>query len=768
MIKLFISHAGTDTALANRLSADLRDFGHHVIVDTHDLTAGADIIDFMNKSIKSADYILIIVSPATEKARFQLAEKNASLMRDITNNENKCTFIRVNGADLGAIESSKRYIELQDPTEPLQYKNCLREIGEMIERESNSSSPARIIASAFELERKNPFKRIRAEYFEGTSDLMKVYAPPDPAKFAALEEQPPCFLEGPRGTGKSMLLLSLRARNYIQRQTSLSPHDKYNLFGIYLKLAPGVLCNTGIPSTTATTDSGDDDSSRKTSSRDLDLALQEILLCLAECLIGELSVCIHDTSLIHCTATIESTLSANLSKIIFRNRTSEPARSFSELHEMITDLRDEFSEYIRRTLIYGEIALLPIAHITIDTLRRMFSKTKEHLTQLADSKMIILLDEYENLLPHQQSVVNTIAKLGAPDYSVKVAKKIGMKDNSSTTLGQEFQEIHDYRRIVLVYDLSDPGQRGPYYSLLKQIVENIMISSNINYNDIATLLPSRDDLGLVPHDVQEHLDKLSARKNGVDTGSSSQCSSYYRLAAIYRSLHDSGRKKEFSGFNSLALVSSGVIRYFQEILGVAYHLTVGDTSPNESTHLTLPADKQSDAVHIISEHTLTTLSKNVEEHGETLKFLLLDLGACLRQKLLEHTSEPEAGRLTIKNAELLQQPEFATLLAILNLGVREGVFQTKEGRPAFRPKHTSDPQGVEFNVSRVLAPVLEISPRLRWRTCVDARHLLGLIQAQGDSRKSSLSTLLRSIVNSKTHDLLESEQVDQGGLFSTP
>ena len=56
------------------------------------------------------------------------------------------------------------------------------------------------------------------------------------------------------------------------------------------------------------------------------------------------------------------------------------------------------------------------------------------------------------------------------------------------------------------------------------------------------------------------------------------------------------------------------------------------------------------------------------------------------------------------------------------------MFQTREGLPAFKPKHGSDPQPTEFNISRVYAPVLQISPRLRWRTTLKCRHLQGLLQ----------------------------------------
>ena len=205
---------------------------------------------------------------------------------------------------------------------------------------------------------------------------------------------------------------------------------------------------------------------------------------------------------------------------------------------------------------------------------------------------------------------------------------------------------------------------------------------------------------------------------------------YYRQAAVYRVLlrrPGRHREKRFAGFAELALLGSGVIRYFQEFLSVAYHLTFG-AEPPPAGSLSLPPERQSKAVHVVSQHNLTTLSRNVERYGEELKYFLLDLGDCLRHKLLMNLSEPEAARVTIEDPEMLEQCPMATLKQVLAVGEREGVFQTREGLPAFKPKHGSDPQPTEFNISRVYAPVLQISPRLRWRTTLRCRHLQGLLQ----------------------------------------
>ncbi len=249
--------------------------------------------------------------------------------------------------------------------------------------------------------------------------------------------------------------------------------------------------------------------------------------------------------------------------------------------------------------------------------------------------------------------------------------------------------------------------------------------------------------------TSEEFEALSPAKQREKT-------TYYREAAIYRILYGPKGKrgeKRFSGLGDLAFLSSGVIRYFQEMLGVAYHLTY-NTAPPDSGAISLPSDKQSQAVYFVSEHNLTTLSRNVETYGEALKYLLLDIGDCLRHKLQKHSSEPEAARLTIEDPELLDQTGMAPLRRLLDVGVREGVFQTRAGRPAFKPKHGSDPQPSEFNICRIFAPVLQISPRLRWRTVVSCKALLGL--ATPEKRSQALQQLKSQLVTVKTKKKEES------------
>jgi hypothetical protein len=474
-----------------------------------------------------------------------------------------------------------------------------------------------------------------------------------------------------------------------------------------------------------------------------DVAAQELIIQIIESLFSELAYCIGNR-LITCDSYAERSLAEASDSLLFDTATDR-AISLEHLLDKLGDSHKRVAAFIRRRFIYSERPTVPVATFDLEQLKRVAKLVRRHIPAVKDSMFAILLDEYENLFPYQQRIVNGLVKLGPPDFSIKVAKKFASGDTSGTTTGQELQETHDYTRLPLVYDVENVDERRAYHDLLRHIITNIFRSEDLGVVDVNQLLPE-DATPEVPEDqlrreiaalckvTPEQFDAWSEDKRRDK-------STYYREAAVYRALRKPGGRrpdKRFAGFGQLAFVSSGVIRYFQEILSVSYHLTFGAEMP-PTGRLVLPAAKQSQAVHFVSQHNLTTLSRNVERHGETLKYFLLDLGDCLRHKLLVHTSEPEAARLTIEDPERLDGDDMRPLRQLLAIGAREGVFQTKEGLPAFKPKHRSDPQPSEFNICRIYAPALEISPRLRWRTEVKCNLLQALLST--DKRPQALRQL---------------------------
>ena len=368
-----------------------------------------------------------------------------------------------------------------------------------------------------------------------------------------------------------------------------------------------------------------------------------------------------------------------------------------------------------------------------DLVAEAIAAVKRYVHGLTEHSFVILLDEYENLYGFQQQIVNGLAKAAAPRFSIKIARKRSGNYPSSTPSGQEWQETHDYSTIDLVYNLADAHQRAAYLNLLRRFVENVVREELNGSVTLDGLLPTFDG----PEVAEERrLDSVAALNKVSRTEfdkwapkKRQEKITYYGTAAIYRCLRG-GQKKRFSGCEELAFVSSGVIRYFQEMLAVGYYLRTGEYKSGDAS-LVISPEMQNRAAHLVSAHNLTSLSRNVEGKGEALRFFLLDLGGCLRHKLLYHNSEPEAARVSLVDPERLGEDRMKDLRELLDAGVREGVFEVRDGLPGYLPRHSDEAQAVEYVICRMFAPVLGISPRARWRTATTCEELLQMINRGG-------------------------------------
>ncbi len=752
MRHIFISHAGADSEVAHRLYEDLRNAGHQARIDICELTLGDNSIRFMNDGIQNAHTIVILYSKHTPAAAWQKVEIDSAFWNEVQQEGGRCLIIRLDDTKIPPLLGPKVFETLAPDRG--NYMAVLEKLCQSVLPHETASS---LVASAFQHGTANPFRRVRAEFFEDLPHLLaEAFAPPESMKANALEEMKPCFLEGPRGTGKSMLLLSLRARNLASRKGA---RVISKIFGFYLKLTRGAVCNAGIGMAPGC-DPNHEDTLHMVQLTDA--FAQEITLCLLESLTSELTACLLEGHIV-CNASTERAVVRTLHGLI--SHSNDCPDSIEALMQAMAVAHRDLAEFMRRKFIYCEQVSIPIAGLDIDALKRAMKEIKKLLPELSETLFVILLDEYENLFPFQQRVVNTYVKLAAPDFSVKAAKKVGSHEISSTTLGQDLQEIHDYNRVRLVYDVEDANQFSAYFQLMSDITQRLLKVANMPPSPLPDLLPD-DNTIEVSEDVWfEELASLCnmTTKDFCLLAENEQANKkqYYGEAAVYRSLYGKGgrqKDKRFAGGRDLGFLSSGVIRYFLEFLGVAYYLKHGGETPS-ATSLSFESPIQTQAVHTVSRHYLTTLSRNVEKDGERLKYYLLDIGDCLRHKLLKHTSEPEAGRLTIVNPEVLEDQSFFELRRVLALAIREGVFQEREGRPAFKPKHRSDPQPAELTISRVYVPVLQISPRMRWRTNIKCEDLLGLWEPS--TRSASKREIMRKIAKNDYHP-----QLNLGGALS--
>ena len=715
LTRVFVSHAGPDYRIAQRLADDLRTYGHHITVDVDDLRVGDDVIRFMNEGIADADFILILHSKHTVEAINQGVEMDAAIWNEINQHGGQCIVVRLDDTPLPPLLGSKIFVLIEEGHED-SYATAL---DQLVDKIRGTEVDIRTVDEALFVDVGNPFRRTRAEYFKDDRDLLvRTFAPPDQSRLSKLEDMHPCILEGPRGTGKSMLLMSLRARNYLPGDDG---RPRHRIFGCYLKLTRGALTNV----LHLLQREGEFEAILKETSA------QEIFVYILESLLSELRFCaVHGV-----ITTTQDSLQALCRDLCELFDLDAPVASLDDLLTALSALHRGIASYLRKRFVYGQSTDVPTVAFDHGLVAETIAVIKSHIHAVHRHDFVILLDEYENLHEFQQVIVNGLAKAAAPQFSIKIARKRSAGYPSSTPFGQGWQETHDYSTIDLVYNLAEPHQRSAYMALLGRFVENVIRSELDQEATLESLLPPFEDEEI---GNDERLDAVATlckverpEFDGWAHEKRREKLVRYASAATYRSL--GGRRKRFATANELAFVSSGVIRYFQEILAVGYYLA--DLGRGTHTPPVIPPEMQSRAAHLVSAHNLTSLSLNVEGRGDALRYFMLDIGGCLRHKLLNHGSEPEAARLWLRDPERLSDDRMSDLRSLLDAGVREGVLERRGGVPGYLPRHSDDPQGVEYLICRMFAPVLGISPRARWRTettCEELRLLLdrgGRLQA---------------------------------------
>ena len=700
----------------------------------------------MNNAIADSHVILVIYSRHTQNASWQQLEINASIWNNVSQNGGKLIVLKYGKVAIPPLLGPRFYGDLDDTS----YDTTLQTLCTELAKQNSATSQ---IYEALREDSTNPFWRVRAEYFDEhiPALLSQAFSPPDAAKIQLIEQMKPCFLEGSRGTGKTMLLLSLRARILHTRNDSMKTIR--DLFGCYVRLDRGAFCNAGHQ-----TKSGElpDTIDSNTLIMITDLFSQELYIGILESLISEIAFCLHH-GVLELAAVEETGLVRSIEGALPASIQDPNALYFRDPISHFSNLRSSLSEYIRKKFIYREDTSVPFACFDLYLFTRVVAAVRSAVSFLSNSQITILLDEYENLLPYQKVVVNGLIKLGPPAFSVKISRKVGSDEVSGTTTGQELQEIHDYNRVSLIYSVDDDSDFSRYTDLLRNMVRKLPLGNGSGSLDLATLLPSAPSEQVAFEDVLDKVLELLRMKKAEFASLSSEEQlrkvSYYRQSAIFRCIYGTpGRrtKKHYSGYKELSFISSGVIRFFQEILGMAYYLQ-SHCEDGFTSHIS--PMYQSEAVHTVSTHNLAMLSRNIETYGEQLKYFLLDLGDCLRQKLLHHSSEPEAARIAISDPDLLRNERFRILRRLIGVGIKEGVFQQKPGRPGMRPKHVEDPQPVEINITRLFSPALEISPRLRWKSYVRCPELLGLLD-EGRRTESKREIIRRFLGRTASSDNL--------------
>ena len=163
-------------------------------------------------------------------------------------------------------------------------------------------------------------------------------------------------------------------------------------------------------------------------------------------------------------------------------------------------------EYVNRR-IFGENRDYEGVFLSVEDLKTICRSSIATYLTASETTVYFLLDEFENLLPFQKIVANSILKASeAGHYTVKIATKKAALTTSETLEGQEIEEPHDYSSVDVDYNLSDDQERRYYKQLLVTICSRILSHEGFDETEIAKLLePPLEWDGLKKEDLDNEM-----------------------------------------------------------------------------------------------------------------------------------------------------------------------------------------------------------------------------------------------------------------------
>lgn len=593
----------------------------------------------------------------------------------------------------------------------------------------------------------NPFLLVRAEDFNHNYPKLARLFQDTPEWDSIQSRTDNVFMEGGRGTGKSMFLRRLTAQATLAAKRLQDPNATFDeasvdYFGVYVKLTRGYY---------------DQFDSIETVNKGAGsiLAQHQLNIEIFDAFVDTLLWLVNEHGLPNLIGHLDS-VTEELGSLFPR---APEVHSLDDLQRVVVRFEQEqITTYYREGAFGRDASYQGSACETVGFLRKLSQVFRRRLFPTREIRLFLLIDEFETLVEIQQVALNTVMKMRLPDLTSKIAvRKAGRKTADTFTQGDPIQQPRDYIEIPLDYDVNV----AEYSKLLVGIAAKRLEYVRYPDTDIRQYLPEHDPEQEVPREQLESelriiWDSGQRRKEEIDP----EFRTNYELAATYRCLAKTGRRKYYCGFKQYVFLSSGITSNFIELCKYAFYFALSDQLPLREQPQ-IPWFLQTEAVYRVSQRLLATIDGNVPIVGSTLARLLVDIGSILRQRLLNHPSEPEANRLAVPDFDDLSHQRYSLLAEVIDGAIVWSVLHLEAPGQAFRPKRAVRPPNAELIINRIYCPALEISPRARWRVYVKLQELMGLVDSNlHDKTFQRLTRLLGSASGDSQAGLFEKRGVD--------
>lgn len=588
----------------------------------------------------------------------------------------------------------------------------------------------------------NPFSRVRAEQFKDDKLLARAFAEPMSSVYSLVKSLSPTVILGGRGSGKTTILKSMTPEILLIRYNKNSLRELkaqgINYFGFYFKLESGSLSIHDNDTITSVILRNNPDSytSQNYSKifeqverrefldpmirggvlRCRHISLQEMNLKILKAIIEYLqSVNDQGQRFMSISRSEESRVVEEILSLfgIF----DDSPKNFGTLLRVIDAELSKISRYLQEVVFSylnkQEASWVPT---TADFLDTAIGKLVHKIEELDGIQFYLLFDEFENLMWFQQEIINEWVKTSS-NFTVKVASKNNGIYSSDTIERQSLQQGHDIHTVQLDYDLTDVRDFSEYKDLLKRLSTNLLRIAGYRCTDIQYILSDPDFIEVPEEQIRAEIKHIrQTRRLKFSEDNFKKYKEKLEIAAVFRILRKEKRLKTYHGLSIFAYLSSGIIRAFLNLAGMAINFAE-ESKLNMSRDFHIPAETQSRAAFIVSKVWLERVPKqyNFGRNGSKMYELILDIGEILRRKLLKDPNEPETLAISIRNPDLLEDPSFSDLRHLLDKAVRESLLMERIESDTPLPKDPLKNKTRDFSLNRIYAPVLRLSYRTRWR-----------------------------------------------------
>ena len=399
------------------------------------------------------------------------------------------------------------------------------------------------------------------------------------------------------------------------------------------------------------------------------------------------------------------------------------------------------------------------------------------------------IDEYENLLDYQQSVVNTYIKHATPPLSYKVGvRKNGIRSRHTLDAYDVLNNPDDYAQIEIAeegfdyfakavaehrlqyarrQELPVPARLQDFLCDLSMAEEAELLGGDAVAAGVLRDLANADESELLEYFRAKPITDVYFLRYWEKTGSENLISlardwyenpekwatrlgNYGFASLFWLSVGRKGARirKYYAGERVLLTLAGGNIRYFLDLLDTSTNLQLAKEEGGEvadGRELVIEPQAQTVAAREVGRRRLNQLEGDAD-HGPQLKRLVLAIGKVFFERTRSATrGTPEQNSFVLSGGA----QDIERLSELLSEGVGHLAFEVEARTKATSTVEMKDD---EFRLHRIYSAFFEISHRKKRRTTFDAADLLSVLD---DNPGRAIAALLDGQAQSSDDSLPE-------------